>query len=159
MIMTLPNNSFSQPSQTRPWTRRQPDLFAGLGDIRLLPGNPMSADPFRRVDCPAVTLYCRIVQRLTVELAMMALPPGEHGMDRRRAASHIQQIAMYTCHVVLRIPMAEVGRAFGRHRTTVSHACQVVEDRRENKGYEQFVTMIERLVLSVFSPMEGDADA
>jgi hypothetical protein len=36
---------------------------------------------------------------------------------------------MYVCH--MRSPPGEIAEAFGVDRTTVSHACHVVEDRRD----------------------------
>ena len=34
--------------------------------------------------------------------------------DRRRMACHVRQIAMYVCHVALRISQTDIGEAFGR---------------------------------------------
>ena len=38
---------------------------------------------------------------------------------------------MYLAHVALGLNFTEVGRAFGRDRTTAAHACRAIEDRRE----------------------------
>jgi chromosomal replication initiation ATPase DnaA len=38
---------------------------------------------------------------------------------------------MYLINVKLGRTMTEIGVLFGRDRTTVSHACRVIEDRRE----------------------------
>ena len=59
---------------------------------------------------------------------------------------------MYVSHVVLRLSLSEIGVAFGRDRTTVGHACNVVEDRRDDAAFDAFVSAIERVVLSVFGP-------
>ena len=37
---------------------------------------------------------------------------------------------MYVAHVVLSLNMTDIGRGFGRDRTTVLHACHLVEDSR-----------------------------
>jgi chromosomal replication initiation ATPase DnaA len=70
--------------------------------------------------------------------------------DRRRTLCHVRQIAMYVCHVALQIPILDIGVAFGRDRTTVSHACHVVEDRRDDPAYDEFVAAVERTVNSIF---------
>ena len=41
-----------------------------------------------------------------------------------------RQSAMYLAHVTLGLTFTEVGRAFGRDRTTAAHACRRIEDRR-----------------------------
>ena len=72
--------------------------------------------------------------------------------DRRRTACHVRQIAMYVCHVALEMPMHDIGEAFGRDRTTVAHACEVVEDRRDDPAFDEFVSAVERISTSVFAP-------
>lgn len=41
-----------------------------------------------------------------------------------------RQSAMYLAHVAFGLTFTEVGRAFGRDRTTAAHACRRIEDRR-----------------------------
>jgi chromosomal replication initiation ATPase DnaA len=50
----------------------------------------------------------------------------------RSNTAEARQLAMYLCHTLLEISLSEVGRYFGRHRTTVSHACTMIEDGRED---------------------------
>ena len=57
-----------------------------------------------------------------------------------------RQVAMYLCHVLLGMTLSEVGRHFGRDRTTVSHACRVVEDRRDDPGFD---TMLDRIEYAI----------
>ena len=38
---------------------------------------------------------------------------------------------MYLAHVAFGLNFTEVGRAFGRDRTTAAHACRAIEDRRD----------------------------
>ena len=97
-------------------------------------------------------IACRIVRQLVLEMTAMAGERPLRRRDVRRTTCHVRQIAMYVCHVVLRLSMADIGAAFGRDRTTVGHACNVVEDRRDDAAFDAFVSAIERLVLSVFGP-------
>lgn len=42
-----------------------------------------------------------------------------------------RQVAMYLAHVTCGLNLTDVGRCFDRDRTTVAHACEQVEDRRD----------------------------
>lgn len=53
---------------------------------------------------------------------------------------------MYISHVSLKQSVAEVGRYFGRDRTTVTHACEVIEDRREDPDVDRLLSSIESTI-------------
>jgi chromosomal replication initiation ATPase DnaA len=59
------------------------------------------------------------------------------------AVCETRQLAMYLVHVVLGRPQDEVGRLFGRQRSTVAHACHITEDRREAPEIEEQIARIE----------------
>lgn len=59
--------------------------------------------------------------------------------------SRVRQIAMYVTHVVLGLSMNEVGIGFGRDRTTVLHACHLIEDMRDDADFDAIVVMTERV--------------
>jgi chromosomal replication initiation ATPase DnaA len=42
--------------------------------------------------------------------------------------------------------MTEVGHLFGRDRTTVAHACALIEDAREDPAFEQQVLRLEEAI-------------
>ena len=98
----------------------------------------------------SVQMRCRIVRQLTAEMLALVSERVPQRRDRRRAACHVRQIAMYVCHVALGISLSDIGQAFGRDRTTVSHACGVVEDRRDDPAFDDFVSALERISTSVF---------
>lgn len=93
-------------------------------------------------------LVCMIIRQLAQHL-LEALGMTPSGGKSRRAHAHVRQIAMYVCHVTLPLSMEEVACAFGRDRTTVSHACRVVEDRRDDPAYDAFVGTVERMAAAV----------
>ncbi len=99
--------------------------------------------------------HCAAIWQMTEE--MLALTEGTRATrrDRRRPTCHARQIAMYVCHVVLRLSLSEIGRAFGRDRTTVGHACHVVEDRRDDPAFEAFVSALERVARRLVEPQAG----
>jgi chromosomal replication initiation ATPase DnaA len=64
--------------------------------------------------------------------------------------ARVRQIAMYVAHVTLGIPQGEVGRGFGRDRTTVLHACHLIEDLRDDAEFDRIVAVAERIALAAF---------
>jgi chromosomal replication initiation ATPase DnaA len=72
--------------------------------------------------------------------------PGRSTLDVTR----VRQIAMYVGHVVLRLSMSDVGRGFGRDRTTVLYACHLVEDMRDDADFDRIVAMMERVAGAAF---------
>ncbi|HUE46445.1 MAG TPA: helix-turn-helix domain-containing protein [Aestuariivirgaceae bacterium] len=66
-----------------------------------------------------------------------------------RAAAFGRQIAMYLAHVVFGLSMAEVGRAFERDRTTVVHACHLIEDRRDEMRFDQLLDHLEQAAIAL----------
>jgi hypothetical protein len=64
--------------------------------------------------------------------------------------SRVRQVAMYAAHVVLGLSMADVGKGFGRDRTTVMHACHTIEDLRDEEEADEIVARMERVVAAAF---------
>ncbi|KFB10672.1 helix-turn-helix domain-containing protein [Nitratireductor basaltis] len=66
----------------------------------------------------------------------------------------VRQIGMYVAHVVLQLNMTEIGRGFGRDRTTVQHACHMIEDLRDDEEFDRIVAMTERVTAAAFRQTE-----
>jgi hypothetical protein len=98
----------------------------------------------------AIRPVCGAVRLIAGEIIFLIGGRTPDGRNRRFAISHIQQIAMYVCHVVLQLTMTDIAAAFGMDRTTVGHACARVEDRRDDKAYDTLVASIERMVDCIF---------
>lgn len=81
--------------------------------------------------------------------------------DLRRAGrtsngvSRVRQVGMYIAHVILRLNMRDIGKAFGRDRTTVLHACHLIEDLRDDEEFDRIITMTERVALAAFGVRAG----
>ncbi|MCF2522984.1 helix-turn-helix domain-containing protein [Bradyrhizobium sp. G127] len=60
----------------------------------------------------------------------------EAGLRGSQRVAFARQIAMYLAHVCFELSFESVGRAFGRDRTTVAHACRVVEDGRDDIWFD-----------------------
>lgn len=61
----------------------------------------------------------------------------------RRPVARARQLAMYLAHVGLGLSLTRVGIGFGRDRTTVRHACALIEDRRDDPALELALAAIE----------------
>lgn len=66
-----------------------------------------------------------------------------HRQRCRRPIARARQVAMYLMHVILQRDYAEVGRFFRRDRTTVSYACALIEDLREDRSFDEKVCRLE----------------
>ena len=67
-----------------------------------------------------------------------------HRSRCRKRTALARQLAMYLAHVVLGRSLTEIGEAFGRDRTTVSHACARIEDMRDDRAFDEEVSAFER---------------
>jgi len=92
----------------------------------------------------------KIAQRLcdTAALATaaaFAVPFGELIAASRRSpyVAFARQSAMYLAHVTFGLNYSEVARAFGRDRTTAAHACQLIEDQRDDPAVDAVLRSLE----------------
>lgn len=60
-----------------------------------------------------------------------------------RRAVRARQIAMYLAYVTFQWPLERVGAAFGRDRTTAGYACRLVEDMRDERGFDDLLDRLE----------------
>ncbi len=58
-----------------------------------------------------------------------------------------RQVAMYMAHVTLGLSLTRVGRKFGRDRTTVAYACRLVEDLRDDAGFDFALEHLEQAAI------------
>ncbi len=70
-------------------------------------------------------------------------------------AAFARQVAMYLVHVGCGLSLTETGRLFERDRTTVAHACGVVEDRRDDRVLDQALDWLERATRHLAAPEPG----
>ena len=77
--------------------------------------------------------------------AAFAVPVDELRAPSRRTAAvaFARQSAMYLAHVVLCLDYSRIGRLFHRDRTTAAHACQLVEERRDDPAIDRLLDMLE----------------
>ena len=105
-----------------------------------VPGLRPQPPSSRRPDLAACRrLTSRVAEDFGVALAELVAP--SRGSPRAALA---RQVAMYLCHIGFALSFEAVGRLFARDRTTVAHACRVVEDRRDDRWFDRRISLLER---------------
>ncbi|GAB4225391.1 MAG: hypothetical protein Kow0032_01130 [Methyloligellaceae bacterium] len=67
----------------------------------------------------------------------------------RATVAFARQVAMYLMHVGCGLSLTQVGALVGRDRTTVAHACGIVEDRRDDPAFDGTVERLETAVMEL----------
>lgn len=93
------------------------------------------------------SIYSRHIQRLVDCSIGTAFNVSCCEMQSRRRGrckiAFARQVAMYLTHVAGGLSMSEVGALYGRNRTTVAHACAVVEDARDDALLDRSLSFLE----------------
>lgn len=69
----------------------------------------------------------------------------------KKGVARARQLAMYLSHIMLGESLTAVGQAFGRDRTTVSYACALIEDMRDDPAFDAEVSGLEAALEGVRS--------
>ncbi len=95
----------------------------------------------------------RYVLQHTVTRAFCITEPEFWGVTRGNPqAALARQVGMYLAHVAFELSLTEVGDLFARDRTTVAHACALVEDRRDDRAFDHTLELIESAVRHLKPP-------
>jgi chromosomal replication initiation ATPase DnaA len=92
------------------------------------------------------SIYRFIIEHAVAEVFSV---PINDLRSQSRGFAHIaraRQAAMYLAHVVFRCDMTAVARACGRDRTTVKHACAVIEDMRDDPVFNRTMDLLEAII-------------
>ena len=91
---------------------------------------------------------CRVIARLAKEVVCEANAlPHAAMLDGSRGDSRVvlaRQTAMYLAHVVGQLTLNEVATYFRKNRTTVSHSCTNIEDRRDSPIFDLQLEFMEK---------------
>lgn len=99
--------------------------------------DPETDDPVRHA---ALARLAEVAVAAVAHVPMAKLRSPCRG---RRPIALARQTAMYLAHVVFGLTLTRVGICFGRDRTTVRHACALIEDRRDDPGLEFALSALE----------------
>lgn len=98
----------------------------------------------------------RLTVAFVTSLVAMVMDVSERELlSRRRTnaiASRARQTAIYLVHIVLGWPLRRAAAAFGRDRTTGSHAVQLIEDLRDDASFDARLTNMEACLRQVIEP-------
>lgn len=99
-----------------------------------------------------LSIYSRHIGRLveySISTVFGVSPYEMRAKHRRREnVAFARQVAMYLAHTCGGISLSEVGRIFARDRTTVAHACAVVEDMRDDPAFDRCLAFLEIALIS-----------
>jgi chromosomal replication initiation ATPase DnaA len=85
----------------------------------------------------------RIIEHIVVPAFAVGRTALWAGTRGRPAEAFARQVAMYLAHVGLGLSLSAVARLFARDRTTVAHACALVEDRRDSAPFDRSLDLLE----------------
>ena len=106
----------------------------------LLAGSPRGPD--QRLIANHTLLY------LALEAVFDVCRDDLHAATRGRCRiAFARQTGMYLARVAFGMTLMEAGRLFGRDRTTASHACRVIEDLRDDSGFDALLHTMEAFVV------------
>lgn len=103
------------------------------------------AEHFRPVSRPTRSRPWQLAAIEQVVVAALGMTPAAFRSASRGTArsAYARQIAMYLARTRLELSYAAIGHAFGRDRTTVAHACRIIEELREQAAADHFLTELE----------------
>jgi len=108
-------------------------------------------DDFEKYLCSETVERNDLLVQAIGEIVVGAFGAHNSGLwDRHRGDASIalaRQVSMYLAHVVCGLNFTQIGVAFRRDRTTVSHACCVVEDRRDDQNFDRKLDTLEHGIL------------
>lgn len=97
---------------------------------------PSVANPDTPYDTTSPERRClRIVSHVAPDFGVSSADSACETRGSQKAA-FARQVAMYLAHVGFGLGFAAIGECFRRDRTTVAHACRVVEDRRDDIWFD-----------------------
>lgn len=86
-----------------------------------------------------------VVSTVSLEFSV----PENQILSHKKGTSDIsfgRQIAMYLMHCIFGSTKTRIGEVFGRHFSTVSHACNVIEEQRDDPVLDsKLISMENRL--------------
>jgi chromosomal replication initiation ATPase DnaA len=92
----------------------------------------------------------RMDMAFVMSAGAMEAPLEEVNGDSRSDRSVLaRQVAMYLASAGFGLSYARVAQACGRDRSTVAHACRVVEEKREEPAFDNWVAALEMLAANM----------
>lgn len=72
-------------------------------------------------------------------------------------AAFARQVSMYLTHVAMEMSLSRIAAAFDRDRSTVGHACHLIEDRRDDPEFDAWIAQLEESARAAPDPVSRSA--
>jgi len=117
-------------------------------------GGPSASQtrPLRRVPEGEAERLRRIIEATVGDVFGVARTDLGKSSRGRATVALARQAAMYLAHVSCGLCLTDVGLIFARDRTTVAHACAVIEDRRDDPVFDHALELMEWIVPTLVGP-------
>ncbi len=102
------------------------------------------------------SIYSIHIHKLVEHCAISIFRIRSLGLRSRNRAASIalaRQTAMYLAHVAFSLSLTDIGELFSRDRTTVAHACRVVEELRDDPIMDKALAVLETTLISLCPPL------
>ena len=112
-----------------------------------------------QIEAPQLLAQAACARLAEVVAAAAARVPAPRLRQRhrgRRPAAQARQLAMYLAHIVFGLSFTRVGVCFGRDRTTVRHACGLIEDRRDDPVQDMALSALETGLIALSATLSGE---
>lgn len=86
-----------------------------------------------------------LIERVVAEAFRIGADELRAPSRRSAPVAFARQSAMYLSHVVFGLSYSQIGRIFRRDRTTVAHACRLIEGRRDDPRFDRMLCAMEAL--------------
>ncbi len=130
----------SQQKQCNP--SMQPGVFSPLRRGRGRPRKPQVRRAITALDLQS-RLGPRLAEGVAANWQGCSLRELRAGSRCNARIAEARQMGMYLAHTLFHLSMTRTGAVFGRDRTTVRHACQLVEDLRDRPGIDKPLLVLE----------------
>ena len=114
--------------------------------------NDSDGNPDHSVRQAALARLAEVAVAAMTRAPLMSLRGSNRG---RLPVARARQTAMYLAHVAFGLSFTRIGICFGRDRTTVRHACALIEDRRDDPALELGLNAIEAGLLALMQALSA----
>ncbi|MEM7068243.1 MAG: helix-turn-helix domain-containing protein [Pseudomonadota bacterium] len=128
--------------------RRIPDeesvceVFGSIGDL----ASAADQSHVKRGDVPLLVRVTTQIVAVAFNIDQTELVHTKRGTTK---ISRARQISAYLLNTTLSLSLVDIGRLFGKDRTTIGYACRLIEDLRDDPAFDDRIAELEKTILLV----------
>ena len=123
--------------------------------VQFVRDNPMCRVRKKTAKPLSTGIARRVVERAVAIAFEVSLKELRATTRREARIAFARQVAMYLVHVAYGFTLTQVGTMFGRDRTTVAHACIIIEDHRDDLAFDVLLDDLETAVVCLTSALDS----